>query len=299
MDILTKTNLTAGGETTTDLLTSSYNIVNKEGVSELISDNNTYINRLIDNNNINLNNLIKTKVSKGEIDDYIFKEADAILSNKNLNDYITPGKYYVGSDTIAKTLENCPFDDDGFTLIVEGQYNTENYIGQTIISNNANSFVKLFRRLTVSSNSWTNWYKIGGYCAASLISNRPNTPLSTSSASTVLLNDYKYRTVTKFLILNYGLVLPYNGIVIASGSVYITANTNNYQQRAGIFVSHQRDGSIISESSNYGIGIGGLTCSGIFNVQAGDIIYLYGRAYDGSGIIYNNVSTTHLDVAYL
>ena len=299
MDILTKTNLTAGGETTTDLLTSSYNIVNKEGVSELISDNNTYLNRLIDNNNINLNNLIKTKVSKGEIDDYIFKDADPILSNKDLNDYIIPGKYYVDSGTIAKTLENCPFDDNGFTLIVEGQYNTENYIGQTIISNNANSFVKLFRRLTVSSNSWTAWTKVGGYCAASLISNRPNTPLSNASVSTVLLNDYKYRTVTKFSILNYGLVLPYNGIVIASGSVYITVDANNYQQRAGVFVSHRRNSSIILESSNYGIGVGALTCSSIFNVQAGDVIYLYGRSYDGSGIIYNNASTTHLDVAYL
>lgn len=223
-----------------------------------------------------------------------FITAIAIPENSDLNDYITPGRYYIGNSDIAETIENNPYSGIGTDLLVIGEYNSTGYITQ--IMRCSNDGVMLARRWS-SSGSWSDWKVIAGAVAASLNSNRANTALNTAAYTQVQLNSFRYKTSNAAWpqIQNYGVEVPYSGIVTASAGAYIIA-TSPY--RAAVTIRQRRNGEIVRQVENFGTGAGAISVTGIFQVQKGDTIDMIARAYDSPGTLYNNSDQTYLDVCY-
>lgn len=223
-----------------------------------------------------------------------FVTAKAIPSNSDLNDYITPGRYYIGNSDIAETVENNPYSGIGTDLLVLGEYDATNYITQILRCSNDGV---TFSRRRSSSGKWGDWHVIGGAVAVSLNSNRANTALNNTAYTQIQLNGFRYRTSSAAWpqILNYGIEIPYSGIVIITAGAYITA-TSPY--RAGVAIRQRRGSETVRQTENYGQGVGGISVTGIFQVEKGDTIDMIARAYDSPGTLYNNSGQTYLDICY-
>lgn len=223
-----------------------------------------------------------------------FITAIAIPENSDLNDYITPGRYYIGNSDIAETIKNNPYSGIGTDLLVIGEYNSTGYITQIMRCSNDGV---MLARCRSSSGSWADWKVIAGAVAVSLNSNRANTALSAATYTQVQLNGFRYRTSNAAWqqISNYGIEIPYTGIVTISAGAYITG-TSPY--RGGVAIRQRRDGETVRQVENYGAAIGGISVTGTFSVQKGDMIDMFARAYDSPGTLYNNSGQTYLDICY-
>ena len=79
-----------------------------------------------------------------------FGRADAISQNEDLNNYTSPGNYYIETSAIAQTISNCP-SNTGCRLTVV-TLNNVNAILQTIITSAGIEYKRVF-----SSGSWSRW----------------------------------------------------------------------------------------------------------------------------------------------
>lgn len=79
-----------------------------------------------------------------------FGLATAIGQNADLNDYTSPGNYYIATSAIAQTVSNCP-SNTGCRLTVV-TLNAVNAILQTIITSAGIEYKRVF-----SSGSWSRW----------------------------------------------------------------------------------------------------------------------------------------------
>lgn len=77
-----------------------------------------------------------------------------IASGSNLNNYDTPGSYYVASGSVAANITNSPISNMGYKLIIFS-LNASSYIMQMVFAYNG----QIMRR-TYNQNGWSNWYKI-------------------------------------------------------------------------------------------------------------------------------------------
>ncbi len=85
----------------------------------------------------------------------------SIPSGADLNDYVNPGTFFCGSGTIAATLENCPYTDFGFKLVVRDAYGgaSPGYITQELTSEARQN--RYFRR-RMPAGEWSTWQLTGG-----------------------------------------------------------------------------------------------------------------------------------------
>ena len=85
----------------------------------------------------------------------------SIPSGADLNDYVNPGTFFCGSETTAATLENCPYTDFGFKLVVRDAYGgaSPGYITQELTSEARQN--RYFRRRT-PAGEWSTWQLTGG-----------------------------------------------------------------------------------------------------------------------------------------
>lgn len=100
-----------------------------EDANDAISDLNAQIASLNTNfaslaNNVRISQLQTTaKTLVGGINElnsksYLLKGGTVLISNADMNDYVTPGNYFCISNVVAETLSNCPFTH-AFNLKVE------------------------------------------------------------------------------------------------------------------------------------------------------------------------------------
>lgn len=75
-----------------------------------------------------------------------------IPNNSDLNDYTTPGQYYVSTAANSKTIENCPYTLSGFKLTVE-KTSSDGHILQTLKAVNA----KYIYYRTAADSNFNDW----------------------------------------------------------------------------------------------------------------------------------------------
>lgn len=124
--------------------------------------------------------------------------------------------------------------------------------------------------------------------------------LADSAVTLIPLANFDVKTDSKFQIgRNGGIVMPYSGTVLVSGGLYII--TTNGSAPAGVFIQIIRNGATISVCSNYSVSRGGLTSgTKLINVEAGDILCLYGRGYGSTAKVYaTTVADSFLSVFYV
>lgn len=124
--------------------------------------------------------------------------------------------------------------------------------------------------------------------------------LADSVVTLIPLANFDVKTDSKFRIGGSGgIVMPYSGTVLVSGSLYII--TTNGSAPAGVFIQIIRDGATISVCSNYSVSRGGLTSGAkLINVEAGDILCIYGRGYGSTAKVYaTTVKDSFLSVFYV
>lgn len=110
--------------------------------------------------------------------------------------------------------------------------------------------------------------------------------------ATVPLSEFLVKTADAFEISNGGIKCLEDGIVVISGSVYVSVSDNN----AGAYI-YINDTETIS---HYGVQSAGCVSSGmlITNVSAGDVIYLKTRAGEAATFQPSNRGTV-LNIMYL
>ena len=75
-----------------------------------------------------------------------------IPNNSDLNDYTTPGQYYVSTAANSKTIQNCPYTRSGFKLTVE-KTSSDNHILQTLKAVNE----KYIYLRTAADSNFNDW----------------------------------------------------------------------------------------------------------------------------------------------
>ena len=85
--------------------------------------------------------------------DNSFQSSLTIPSNSDLNDYTTPGAYYVGNSSTAATISHSPVTGSGYVLLV---LRLGNLCYQMIVVSS-----RIFTR-NLGSSAWGNWYKFTG-----------------------------------------------------------------------------------------------------------------------------------------
>ena len=75
-----------------------------------------------------------------------------IPNNSDLNDYTTPGQYYVSTAANSKTIKNCPYTLSGFKLTVE-KTSSDGHILQTLKAVNA----KYIYYRTAADSNFNDW----------------------------------------------------------------------------------------------------------------------------------------------
>lgn len=75
-----------------------------------------------------------------------------IPNNSDLNDYTTPGQYYVSTAANSKTIKNCPYTLSGFKLTVE-KMSSDGHILQTLKAANA----KYIYYRTAADSNFNEW----------------------------------------------------------------------------------------------------------------------------------------------
>lgn len=81
-----------------------------------------------------------------------------IPNNADLNTYITPGTYYIASSAGSKTLQNCPYTESGFKLLVEQTYSA-NYKRQIAWFGSGTSTIYV-RCTSTNGETWNDWTNI-------------------------------------------------------------------------------------------------------------------------------------------
>lgn len=136
-----------------------------EDANDAISDLNAQIASLNTNfaslaNNVSISQLDTTaKTLVGAIDElnsksYLLRGGTEIPSNSDLNNYKTPGNYFVSSNSVANTLTNSPFTH-AHTLKVEYGQGT-GYPVQ--IGRRLNDGCIAYRLYNTVSSSWSDWF---------------------------------------------------------------------------------------------------------------------------------------------
>lgn len=118
--------------------------------------------------------------------------------------------------------------------------------------------------------------------------------LAAGTVTNVTLNTWISRTDTAFTFSGGGIVCPYNGVVMISGSVYIALGSST--PYGGCYV--KKGSTEITSQLIYGTAGGVSSGVVVTPVSAGDIIYLCARRSNAGACIPNN-SATHLDIAYV
>lgn len=80
----------------------------------------------------------------------------SIPSNSDLNNYKTPGDYYVGSSSIASTIANAPVTGTGYRLIVEKGY--ADNLTQLVLAGTGG--IQIYGRQCTVDGNWSNWDKL-------------------------------------------------------------------------------------------------------------------------------------------
>jgi hypothetical protein len=80
----------------------------------------------------------------------------SIPANSDLNDYKTPGKYYISSDSAAASINNTPVNYGSVIEVLNGV----NSLIQRFTPFGSDTFYQ--RRFQTSTNTWYNWYKYEG-----------------------------------------------------------------------------------------------------------------------------------------
>lgn len=75
-----------------------------------------------------------------------------IPNNSDLNDYTTPGQYYVSTAANSKTIQNCPYTLSGFKLTVE-KTSSDGHILQTLKAVNE----KYIYYRTAADSNFNDW----------------------------------------------------------------------------------------------------------------------------------------------
>lgn len=96
--------------------------------------------------------------TKATVDD-IYGVGIVIPDNSDLNNYKTPGSYYVGNSASAATIVNIPLGGSGFRLIVRNTSAGNRYRQEFIKPNNPET---LYVRHFTTSGTWSPWYKFEG-----------------------------------------------------------------------------------------------------------------------------------------
>lgn len=140
----------------------------------------------------------------------------SISSGENLDDYKTPGKYSVGSSTIAASLTNPPTTSTGFSMVVMDNY-VDGRVIQIAVSNTNSIYERYF-----NGNSWSAWGRFYTTANPQAAPSREITSPSTGA-------------------------FPYYGMLISSrGNTYgVSGGYDNYY----IGVAHG-DGMMIGEQVN-------------------------------------------------
>lgn len=148
---------------------------------------------------------------------------------------------------------------------------------------------------TTRVGAMNNIHMIGSFSASADVN------ISTASQITKMplaTSGYLQNTDGAFTISDGGLVMPYDGSVIVSGAVYMN-NCTSAVSKVGCFIFQYRDGTQITSWCGYGFtAISVSSGVKVIPVKAGDIIYLYGRPYGGTGTMKKN-DETFLSVAYV
>ena len=124
--------------------------------------------------------------------------------------------------------------------------------------------------------------------------------LAESEVTLIPLANFDVKTDNEFQIGgNGGIVMPYSGTVLVSGGLYIVTATGSAP--AGVFIQIVRNGAAFSVCSNYSVSRGGLTSGAkLINVEAGDILCIYGRGYGSAATVYaTTVKDSFLSVFYV
>lgn len=124
--------------------------------------------------------------------------------------------------------------------------------------------------------------------------------LADSEVTLIPLANFDVKTDNEFQIGGSGgIVMPYSGTVLVSGGLYIVTTTGSAP--TGVFIQIIRDGAAVSVCSNYSVSRGGMTAgTKLINVEAGDILCIYGRGYGSTATVYaTTVKDSFLSVFYV
>ena len=124
--------------------------------------------------------------------------------------------------------------------------------------------------------------------------------LAESDVTLIPLANFDVKTDSEFQIGGSGgIIMPYSGTVLVSGGLYIV--TTNGSAPAGVFIQIVRNGAAFSVCSNYSVAKGGITAgTKLINVEAGDILCIYGRGYGSAATVYaTTVKDSFLSVFYV
>ena len=124
--------------------------------------------------------------------------------------------------------------------------------------------------------------------------------LADSEVTLIPLANFDVKTDSEFQIGgNGGIVMPYSGTVLVSGGLYIVTTTSTAP--AGVFIQIIHNGAAFSVCSNYSVSRGGMTAgTKLINVEAGDILCIYGRGYGSTAKVYaTTVEDSFLSVFYV
>ena len=121
-----------------------------------------------------------------------------------------------------------------------------------------------------------------------------------SEVTLIPLANFDVKTDSEFQIGGSGgIVMPYSGTVLVSGGLYIVTDTST--AASGVFIQIIRNGASIGVCSNYSLSRGGMTAgTKLINVEAGDILCIYGRGYGSAATVYaTTVKDSFLSVFYV
>ena len=113
-----------------------------------------------------------------------------------------------------------------------------------------------------------------------------------ASPVTVPLADFTVKTADVFELFNGGIKCLEAGVVMISGSAYVSVSENN--GGAYIYINDKET------VSHYGVQSAGCVSSGVLitNISAGDVIYLKARAGE-TGVCHPNNAGTVLNIMYI
>ena len=113
---------------------------------------------------------------------YNLLRGEGVTSGADLNDYTTPGTYYVGSASAASNIVNTPITDAGFKLIVENTISSSRIRQYAIPNSNTAPYVRYSNGTT-----WSSWER---YAYSTIINGFYNLAKGVAIPLESNLNDY-------------------------------------------------------------------------------------------------------------